>query len=65
MQKNVGTIDRWVRAIVGFILIAAAFLLEANGLTTTFYFVGVVFLLTAITGFCLFYKPFGIDTTKE
>jgi hypothetical protein len=65
MKKNTGSIDRIVRAIVGAVLIMAAFLLDANGLTVVFYVVGVVFLITAITGFCAFYKFFSIDTRKK
>lgn len=65
MKKNEGGIDRIVRAIVGSIFIAAAFLLDANGLTVVFYFVGVVFIVTAITGFCALYKISGIDTSKK
>ena len=65
MKKNEGGIDRIVRAIVGIVLITAAFLLDANGLTVVFYFVGVAFIITAITGFCAFYKITGIDTRKK
>jgi hypothetical protein len=65
MTKNEGGIDRLVRAIVGIILIVAAFKLDANGLTVVFYVVGVVSIITAITGFCAFYKIFGISTVKK
>lgn len=65
MKKNEGGIDRIVRAIVGIILIAAAFFLDANGLTVVFYAVGVGFIITAITGFCALYKITDIDTSKK
>lgn len=64
MKKNEGNIDRIVRAIVGIVLIATAFLLNANGLTVVFYVVGVIAIITAITGFCALYKIAGIDTSK-
>jgi len=65
MKKNEGGIDRIVRVIVGIILIVSAFRMEANGLTVVFYVVGVVAIITALTGFCALYKPFGIDTRKK
>lgn len=65
MTRNENKIDRTVRAIVGLILIAAAFGLDANGLTVVFYFVGVVSIITALTGFCAFYKIFNINTNKK
>ncbi|KKR19839.1 MAG: hypothetical protein UT50_C0028G0001 [Candidatus Moranbacteria bacterium GW2011_GWA2_39_41] len=65
MTKNEGTIDRIVRATVGIALIVAAFKTPANGLTVLFYIVGVVSIITAITGFCAFYKVFAIDTIKK
>ncbi|MDO8240480.1 MAG: DUF2892 domain-containing protein [Candidatus Moranbacteria bacterium] len=65
MTKNEGTIDRTVRAIVGIACIVAAFMMPANGLTVLFYIVGVVAIITAITGFCALYKIVGIDTRKK
>jgi predicted phage tail protein len=65
MAKNEGGVDRIVRAIVGAVLIIAAFFLAANGLTVLFYVVGVMFVITAMTGFCALYKIPGIDTSKK
>ncbi|MDP1884247.1 MAG: DUF2892 domain-containing protein [Candidatus Moranbacteria bacterium] len=65
MVKNESGADRIIRAVVGIALVAAAFLLEANGFTATLYAVGVVLILTAITGFCALYKVFGIDTGRK
>lgn len=58
MPKNVGVIDRALRAVVGLILIALAVL----DIFSPWGWVGVVPLLTAFVGFCPAYLPFGIKT---
>ncbi|MDP1620649.1 MAG: DUF2892 domain-containing protein [Candidatus Moranbacteria bacterium] len=65
MVKNESGVDRIIRAVAGIALVAAAFLLEANGFTVALYVVGIVLIVTAMTGFCLLYKIFGIDTNRK
>ncbi len=60
MSKNMGTIDRLLRAIVGVVLIALA----ATGVVGMWGYVGVVPLLTAAIGWCPAYLPLGIKTCK-
>ncbi len=65
MQKNESGIDRIVRVILGLVFLLVAFRFTADGLSLVFYILGVVMIVTAITGFCLFYKIFGINTSKK
>lgn len=63
MNKNVGTIDRVIRAVVGVAAVIGAFSL---GLTSVWGIVlavvAVIALVTAIVGFCPLYRLFGIST---
>ena len=59
MSKNMGNLDRSVRAIAGLALIGW-------GVATGNWWgaVGVIPLLTAAVSWCPAYVPFGIRTTK-
>ena len=64
-MKNESSLDRIVRvvlAVVFYILGAYVFM---GTLSVVFYVLALVMLLTAITGFCLLYKLFGINTDKK
>lgn len=64
MQRNVGTIDRALRAIVGVALLLVFFL--APPANVYMYYgalvVGIVMLATAALGWCPPYMIFGIKT---
>ena len=57
MAKNMGAVDRTFRIIVGFVIIGLGFAYQS-----WWGLIGVVPLLTAFTGFCPMYLPFGIST---
>jgi hypothetical protein len=59
MTSNVGDIDRMARILVGFLLIGLAL---AFGGAWWFGMIGIVPVLTGITGSCPAYLPFGIST---
>jgi ammonia channel protein AmtB len=66
-MRNEGTLDRVIRLIVGVALLYVGFLHKqwiTGTLATVLGVVGVILCITSITGFCLLYKPFGIDTRK-
>jgi hypothetical protein len=67
MAKNVGGIDRVIRAVVGIGLIfyAMSNLPGAEDLMVPAGVVGFVVLLTAVFGWCPAYLPFGIKTCKS
>jgi hypothetical protein len=60
MKKNMGTIDRSVRGVVGVALIAWALM---GG--PWWAWIGVLPLVTAAIGFCPGYVPFGISTCAK
>lgn len=63
MKKNVGTVDRAIRAIIGIIAIAAFALGMVEGtLGIVALVVGVVMLGTAVLSWCPPYALLGINT---
>ncbi|WP_334136059.1 YgaP family membrane protein [Tepidimonas sp.] len=60
MTRNVGTIDRAIRIVIGIALIAAA----ATGTIGMWGYVGIVPLATGLIGWCPPYAIFGINTCK-
>lgn len=67
MAKNVGGIDRAIRAVVGAGLIyyAMSNLPGAQDWMVPAGMVGFIVLLTAIIGWCPAYLPFGMNTCKK
>ncbi|MDH3948234.1 MAG: DUF2892 domain-containing protein [Gammaproteobacteria bacterium] len=57
-MKNVGTIDRVLRIVVGLALISIVFI----GPQTPWGWIGVVPLATALMGICPLYSLLGIKT---
>ncbi len=63
MQKNVGSIDRTIRALAGIALLAVYFLGVVQGtLGIVALVVGIVMLGTAAIGWCPPYSLLGINT---
>jgi hypothetical protein len=61
MLKNMGNIDRILRAIVGIILISLVFV----GPQTPWGWVGLIPLVTSLSGFCPAYFPFKFSTIRK
>lgn len=61
MNKNIGSIDRVLRLILGFVLLGLYFF----GPQTTWGLLGIVPILTALIGWCPVYVPFKISTIKK
>lgn len=59
--KNLGSIDRIVRVLIGIGLIALVFF----GPRTPWGWIGVVPLLTAAVSFCPLYRLFGIRSCRS
>lgn len=59
MKKNMGSIDRTIRIIVGLVIIALGINFQS-----WWGLIGLVPLLTAFIGWCPAYLPFGISTCK-
>ena len=60
MTKNMGTIDRTLRIIVGVVLILLVFV----GPQTPWGWIGVVPLITGLIGWCPAYSLFGVNTCR-
>ncbi len=59
MKKNVGKLDSIIRIIVALIIFAAGFYFKS-----WWGLLGLIPLLTGITGYCALYSLFGIKTCK-
>lgn len=57
-MKNVGTVDRVLRVIVGLVLLSLVFV----GPRTAWGWIGVVPLLTALVSYCPLYSLIGLKT---
>jgi hypothetical protein len=65
MKPNEGATDRIVRLIVGVVLIIIGWSVLRNGtLGIILDVIGVILVITGITGFCVLYKVFGMNTLK-
>ncbi|MDD3626771.1 MAG: DUF2892 domain-containing protein [bacterium] len=65
MNKNIGPVDRVIRAILGIVMIPSAlFFVSVLWLKIVLIVVGVILIFTAITGFCGLYTLFGINTCR-
>ena len=62
MNKNVGSTDRIIRAIVGIVLLALAYMGNFGAYAWVGYVLGAVMLGTAAIGWCPPYSLFGINT---
>ena len=60
MGKNVGTVDRVLRLIVGIILVALVFV----GPQTPWGWLGLIPIATALVGWCPAYRLLGICTCR-
>ena len=64
MKKNEGSLDRGIRIVMGIALAVLAFFVAAFWLKVLLGVLAVVALFTGLTGFCLLYRPLGINTRK-
>ncbi len=63
LKKNVGNIDRILRAVIGIAGLAAFFMVDATGfLHWAFLIVGVIGLATAAMSSCPIYSMLGMRT---
>jgi hypothetical protein len=66
MKKNMGSADKIVRILIALIIGGLYFAEVISGTTAVILAVlSVVFLATALVGFCPLYLPFGISTRKK
>lgn len=58
-MKNVGTVDKVIRIVVGLVLIALVFV----GPQTPWGWIGIIPLVTGLFGFCPLYSVLGMNTS--
>jgi hypothetical protein len=63
-QKNESDLDKKIRLVVGVVALLLAMFVFTGTVQTVAYIIGVVAIFTGLTGFCLLYKLFGINTKK-
>ena len=59
MKRNIGSVDRIVRVIIGLVLIALGVYFNS-----WWGAVGLIPLITAAIGWCPLYVPFGLTTSS-
>jgi Protein of unknown function (DUF2892) len=64
LTKNIGTVDRIIRIVIGVALLAWAIAGMPFHAYSWIGYVGVVPLLTAFTSFCPIYRLFGANTCR-
>ncbi len=65
-MKNVGKTDRIIRVVLGFILVAAAVILQISiGRLWWIGILGLIMLGTSALSFCPLYIPFKINTRSN
>jgi hypothetical protein len=65
MVKNVGTVDKIVRVIVGILALVGVFLVSGTVLKVILGIVAILMFFTAITGYCALYRFLGISTCPK
>jgi len=60
MNKNVGSVERVIRILVGLILVSLVFVGPQN----PWFWLGVIPLLTGLVGWCPPYALLGMNTCK-
>lgn len=61
MQKNIGSIDKILRILLGLTLI----LLAVFNIISWWGYIGIIPLVTALINFCPLYRILGISTCKK
>ena len=60
MGKNVGSLDRWLRVVVGLVALSMAFV----GPKSAWGWLGLVPLVTGLVGYCPLYSLLGWSTGR-
>ncbi len=59
--KNVGSLDRILRIVIGAALLSLVFI----GPKTAFGYIGIILIVTAFINFCPLYRIFSLNTDKQ
>ncbi|WP_297772005.1 DUF2892 domain-containing protein [uncultured Roseovarius sp.] len=61
LKKNIGTLDRTLRIVLGLALLAG-FVINREGAYSWLYLIGVIPLVTGLISSCPLYSIFGLST---
>jgi len=64
MNRNLGTVDRSTRFIVGVVMMGVGFGALGGAAAIVVGIIGAVFFVTSLIGWCPLYIPFRISTFK-
>ena len=65
-MRNVGTFDRFIRALIGLVLVVVPLLSGwSTALAVISIVVGIVLLVTAAISFCPIYALFGLSSKRR
>jgi hypothetical protein len=64
MKKNLGSMDRIIRVILGIAAILVALFITSGIWDIILYVVAAILIITAIVGMCPAYMPFKLSTKK-
>ncbi|GAB6106581.1 YgaP family membrane protein [Fusibacter bizertensis] len=62
-MKNVGSVDRLIRIILGILVLSLFFVLQ--GALKWVSIIGIILIITGLINFCPLYVPFKINTNKK
>lgn len=64
MKPNESLLDRFLRLVLGSVMLVVAVRLSSGWWTLPLYIFGALLGITGLTGFCTFYELFGVSTWK-
>lgn len=62
LTKNMGTLDRFIRIMLGIVMMAVGFGVLSGGGGIALGVIGAMVFFTGVTGVCLTYKLFKLNT---
>ncbi|MBS3172349.1 DUF2892 domain-containing protein [Candidatus Woesearchaeota archaeon] len=62
---NEGKWDRRIRFIIGILFLVISIFWLQNTLRLVFFVIGIISLITSLTGFCLLYNAFGFNSLQK
>ena len=65
MIKNESALDRGIRLILAIVFFLIGEIVLKGFWMYLFYALGLIFLVTSLTGYCGLYRLFGISTIKK
>ena len=65
MKRNMGTIDRAARFVIGIVMMAVGVSVMSGAGAIVLVVIGAVFFATSVIGWCPLYVPFRFSTQKK